>query len=96
MITLHGGSDNPDNKIREAIQNGISKVNISTDIKVLFYHGIAKTVADKPGEYEPWSMTSYADETQKKAIAEKIRLFGSDHEGGIYLKNIDRLTPYFH
>lgn len=94
-LVLHGGSDNPDNKIREAIQNGISKVNISTDIKVPFYHGIAKTVADKPGEYEPWIMMPYADEAQKKVIAEKIRLFGSDHKSKLYFEDAKRLTPYF-
>ena len=79
-LVLHGGSDNPDNKIREAIQNGISKEIFQQILSCLFYHGIAKTVADKPGEYEPWIMMPYADEAQKKVIAEKIRLFGSDHK----------------
>ena len=93
-LVLHGGSDNPDSKIREAIQNGISKVNISTDIKVPFYHGIAKAVAENPNEYEPWIMTPGADDSQKKVIAEKIRLFGSDHTLSHYLESPEKLTPY--
>lgn len=93
-LVLHGGSDNPDNKIREAIQNGISKVNISTDIKVPFYHGIAKAVSEKPNDYEPWIMTPDADDSQKRVIAEKIRLFGSDHKLSLYLENPEQLTPY--
>lgn len=93
-LVLHGGSDNPDSKIREAIQNGISKVNISTDIKVPFYHGIAKAVAENPNEYEPWIMTPGADDSQKKVIAEKIRLFGSDHKLSLYLESPEKLTPY--
>ncbi|MDE3281492.1 ketose-bisphosphate aldolase [Lacticaseibacillus parahuelsenbergensis] len=93
-LVLHGGSDNPDSKIREAIQNGIAKVNISTDIKVPFYHGIAKTVSDKPGDYEPWVMTPFADEEQRKVIAEKIRLFGSDHKLRVYLEHPEQLRPF--
>ncbi|WP_176621503.1 class II fructose-bisphosphate aldolase, partial [Streptococcus sobrinus] len=30
-LVLHGGSSNPDEQIAEAIKNGISKVNISSD-----------------------------------------------------------------
>jgi fructose-bisphosphate aldolase class II len=94
-LVLHGGSNNPDDKIREAIAHGIAKVNISTDIKMPFYHAIKDTVIEHPNDYEPWIMTPRADEKQKKVVAEKIKLFGSAGKADSYFEDSERLKPLF-
>lgn len=35
-LVLHGGSSNPDDEIAKAVEIGISKINISSDIKISF------------------------------------------------------------
>jgi fructose-bisphosphate aldolase class II len=42
-LVLHGGSDNPDQDLRRAIELGIDKINIWTDIRIPFL----QTVKDK-------------------------------------------------
>ncbi|MDI9206159.1 class II fructose-bisphosphate aldolase [Ligilactobacillus saerimneri] len=95
-LVLHGGSNNPDAKIKEAIQNGIAKVNISTDIKMPYYHAIHDAVEQMPNDYEPWIITKQADKAQRQVIAEKIKLFGSDGKAPLYFTNNNELTETFH
>lgn len=94
-LVLHGGSNNPDVKIREAIAHGIAKVNISTDIKMPFYHAIKDNVLNKPGLYEPWVMTPEADEIQKKVLREKMKLFSSDGKADLYFADSVNLNPLY-
>lgn len=94
-LVLHGGSDNPDKKIREAVQNGIAKVNISTDIKMPFYHAIKDKVLSNPKDYEPWIMTKEANEVQRKVVEHKIKLFSSDGKAPLYFKDNQKLTPLY-
>jgi fructose-bisphosphate aldolase class II len=94
-LVLHGGSNNPDNKIKEAIAHGIAKVNISTDIKMPYYHTIKDTVLAKPDQYEPWIMTPAADEAQKHVLRDKMLLFGSDDKAKLYFNNPETLKPLY-
>ncbi|MFD1672342.1 ketose-bisphosphate aldolase [Agrilactobacillus yilanensis] len=94
-LVLHGGSSNPDHKIQEAVAHGIAKINISTDIKIPFYHGIKDTVIARPNDYEPWVMTPDADEAQKEVIRQKMMLFGSDHKADLYFEDSINLKPTF-
>lgn len=94
-LVLHGGSNNPDDKIKEAIAHGIAKVNISTDIKMPYYHAIKDTVLAKPDQYEPWIMTPAADEAQKQVLREKMLLFGSDDKAKLYFADSATLKPLY-
>lgn len=94
-LVLHGGSKNPDQKIKEAIENGIAKVNISTDIKLPYFHAIKDTVIEKPTDYEPWIMLKQANQIQKDILKEKILLFGSNGKASEYLDDFRHLKPYF-
>lgn len=95
-LVLHGGSDNPDKKIREAVQNGIAKVNISTDIKMPYYHAIKDKVLSNPDDYEPWIMTKEANEIQQKIVGDKIKLFNSQNKAPLYFNENSDLTPLHH
>ena len=43
-LVLHGGSGVPDDSIRRAIQNGICKVNVATEIKDTFMRNLKQTL----------------------------------------------------
>ncbi len=79
-LVLHGGSDNPDWEIREAIKLGISKVNISSDIKAAFYRKCREVLRDETLR-EPNAIYPPCIAAMKQVVHQKIDLFGS--EGGV-------------
>ena len=83
-LVLHGGSGLTDNDFRRAIQEGISKVNIFTDINV----------AAVKAEFERFSsmdkglidLIPAAVEAVKQESMKKMKLFSSDGKAGLYGK----------
>ncbi|MGI6020644.1 MAG: class II fructose-bisphosphate aldolase [Lachnospiraceae bacterium] len=75
-LVLHGGSGLADSDFRTAVQKGICKVNIFTDIDKAGKAGIEKGLAEGAGTM--MALMPYEIEAMKKVTAEKIRLFGSD------------------
>ena len=74
-LVLHGGSGLSNDDFRTAIQNGIHKVNIFTDIDKAGKSGIEKGIA--AGAKTMTELMPYELETIKAVVAEKLRLFGS-------------------
>lgn len=83
-LVLHGGSSNKDEEIAEAVNNGICKINISSDIKVAFYEQARKTLNENPGYREPLEIYPAAMEACGKVCADKIRLFNSQDKVKCY------------
>lgn len=75
-LVLHGGSDNPDAEIRDACTRGINKVNISSDVKKAFYHGLRGVLADEK-LLDPRLIVPAGMEAAKELVRHKIDLFGS-------------------
>lgn len=75
-LVLHGGSDNPDWEIREAIKLGISKVNISSDIKAAFYRKCREVLKDETLR-EPNAIYPPCIAAMKEVVYQKIDLFGA-------------------
>lgn len=83
-LVLHGGSGLTDNDFKHAIQEGISKVNIFTDINV----------AAVKAEFERFSsmdkglidLIPAAVEAVKQESMKKMKLFSSDGKAGLYGK----------
>ncbi|MEO0184440.1 MAG: class II fructose-1,6-bisphosphate aldolase, partial [candidate division WOR-3 bacterium] len=67
----------PDRLIKEAIKNGIAKINVDTDIRIAFTAGIREFLMKNPQDFDPRKILSNARETAKKVIKERIILFGS-------------------
>ena len=82
-LVLHGGSGLTDNDFRQAIQDGISKVNIFTDINVAAVEAEFKKFSDmNKGIID---LIPAAVEAVKLATMNKLELFGSCNkaDGGI-------------
>jgi ketose-bisphosphate aldolase len=73
-LVLHGGSGIPDEMIREAIQKGIAKVNIGTELKVTWAKSMAETLIT---EQEPWKAALKVREAVGQVVEHKISLCGS-------------------
>lgn len=76
-IVLHGSSGVPDEDIQKAIQLGVRKVNIDTNIREAFMKGVKDALAQKPNEIDPRKVLGPAREEMTAIVREKIRLFGS-------------------
>lgn len=76
-IVLHGSSGVPDEAIKRAINLGVRKVNIDTNLREAFVKKAKQILEEKPGEIDPRKILGPARDAMKEVIKEKIRLFGS-------------------
>jgi fructose-bisphosphate aldolase, class II len=70
-LVLHGGSDLPDETVRETVRLGIRKFNIWTDLAVAQLASIRKILAEDPEMHDPRklltpSMTAITEVVKKK------------------------------
>ncbi|CAM4524517.1 ketose-bisphosphate aldolase [Paenibacillus xylanexedens] len=83
-LVLHGGSDNPDEEIREAVKHGIAKINLSTDMKRAFYNQLRATLDANPNAYEPDQLMPEATKAATELVKKKMDLFGSTGKACLY------------
>lgn len=79
-IVLHGSSGVPDEDIKKAIQLGVRKVNIDTNIREAFMKGVKDALAKNPAEIDPRKVLGPARTEMTAIVQEKIRLFGSSNK----------------
>ncbi len=76
-IVLHGSSGVPDDAITKAIELGVCKVNIDTNIREAFVGRMRSEMEKSPQEIDPRKILGPAREATIEIIREKIRLFQS-------------------
>lgn len=79
-LVLHGGSGLTDNDFRQAIKEGISKVNIFTDINIAAVEAEFKKFTSM--EKGVIDLIPAAVEAVKQETMKKMKLFGSDGKAG--------------
>lgn len=67
----------PDDQIKAAIKNGISKINTDTDIRLAFDAGVREVIATAPQEFDPRHILGRARELMQDVAEHRIKLFGS-------------------
>jgi fructose-bisphosphate aldolase class II len=83
-LVLHGGSANPDSELRRAVELGINKINISSDIKVSYHNRMREVLGTDERLREPNAIQPEPIAAMKVTAAEKIELFGADGKAGLY------------
>jgi fructose-bisphosphate aldolase class II len=83
-LVLHGGSGNADEEIAEAVRRGVTKINISSDIKDAFYQQLRITLRDDPAAREPFEFYVDSVKAMNKVIEEKVRLFNDNDKAQYY------------
>ncbi len=76
-LVLHGGSDLPEDQIRQAIELGITKINVATDLSVAYSVALRKIVDESTGIIWPGRVLGITRDAMKELVKAKIRLFGS-------------------
>lgn len=74
-LVLHGGTGIPDKDIKEAIKNGICKININTDLQIEWAQGVRKYLDENKDIYDPRKIISSGSENMINRIKELISLF---------------------
>lgn len=82
-LVLHGGSSNPDSEIEAAVEHGINKVNISSDIKAPFYQKCREVLTDQKLR-EPNVIYPPCIDALREVAGRKIKLFHADAKAALY------------
>ena len=79
-LVLHGGTGIYDEQIKKAIECGISKININTDLQIAWSNSVREFIKNDNKEYDPRRIIGSGKEAVKEKIREKIILFGSNNK----------------
>lgn len=74
-LVLHGGTGIPETQITEAIQCGISKININTELQIAWHQDIKKFIEENPNIYDPRKVIKSGQAAIENQIKEKVRMF---------------------
>lgn len=77
-LVLHGSSGVPADSIKKAIEAGINKINIDTDLRIAFTTAMKDFLKKNPDNIDPRKILTPAREAMKEVIKEKMILFGSN------------------
>jgi ketose-bisphosphate aldolase len=76
-ISLHGGSGTPLHYFEEAAKIGVSKININSDMRIVFRETLEKVLKDNPTEYAIVKLMPTVYGEVQKVVEAKIQAFGS-------------------
>lgn len=77
QISLHGGSGTPLHYFEDASRQGVSKININTDMRVVFRETLEKVLRENPDEYAVVKLMPQVYGAVQAVVEEKINAFGS-------------------
>lgn len=83
-FVLHGGSGNPDAEVSEACKHGVCKVNLSSDLKSVFFNEIRAFLNDHPEKYEPNEIYPGPNEAVKEVVRHKLEVLGTVGKATLY------------
>ncbi len=67
----------PEEEIKKAINLGIAKVNVDTDLRLAFTGSVREVLMNSPKEFDPRKILGPAKASMKEIAKSKMQLFGS-------------------
>jgi fructose-bisphosphate aldolase, class II len=83
-LVLHGGSDTPDQDLRRAIEIGIAKINIWTDVRIPFLQSVKETLSGPIEKIEVHDAFSAARAAATAVVRRKNQLLGATGKARLY------------
>lgn len=80
FVVLHGGSGTPQDDIKQAIQKGIVKININTELRMAFTGNLRRALSENPEEVVPYKYLPQAQAGVERQVGRNIQLFGSQNK----------------
>lgn len=78
-LVLHGGTGIPDDKIRKAIECGINKINVNTELQVAWSKSVREGLNNNKELYDPRKIIKLGEDSLKQVVKNKIILFSGKH-----------------
>jgi tagatose 1,6-diphosphate aldolase GatY/KbaY len=75
-LVLHGGSGIPEEQVKRCVALGMSKMNIATEIRIVFSNAIKEVFAKSPDENDPRKYMIPAKKAVKAAAIKKMHMLG--------------------
>lgn len=76
-LVLHGGTGIPEDKIKQAISCGISKININTDLQVVWSKAVREFLNEDEKVYDPRKVIGSGELVMKNQINKIVTIFGT-------------------
>ncbi|TDF98060.1 class II fructose-bisphosphate aldolase [Paenibacillus piri] len=76
-VVLHGGSGIPDDQIRQAVENGVAKINVDTELRSAYTQGVREALQQFGESLDVFTYARIGADRMKQIVVDKIRLFGS-------------------
>jgi len=70
----------PDNLIKQAVQNGVSKINTDTDLRIAFTAGVREYLIKNPEVFDPRKIIGFARDMMQQVVEDRIKIFGSKNK----------------
>ncbi|PQF07649.1 ketose-bisphosphate aldolase [Enterococcus faecium] len=83
-FVLHGGSGNPDVEVREAVKYGVAKVNLSSDLKSVFFNALREILSEHPSMYEPNAIYPAANKKVQEVVKHKMEILNTVGKASLY------------
>jgi len=77
-LVMHGGSGTPDDQVRNAVANGITKVNVFTEQRIAMFRGLKEAAGMERLDPLPENQFGPIRKELASLVAEKIQLLSSD------------------
>lgn len=77
FLSMHGGSGISDEEVRQAVQAGIVKVNVNTEMRRAFRDNLEKALKENPDQYAVYKIMPDVIVAVQKVVEHKIEVFGS-------------------
>lgn len=75
-LVLHGGTGVSNDDIRKCIENGMAKININTELQVVWAKAVREYLDKDKEVYDPRKIISSGEQAIKECVRDKATLFG--------------------
>ena len=83
-LVLHGSSDTPDPQVRQAIEIGIDKVNVWTDVRLPYLRAMQSALVGPVEAVDLLQATATAQTVAREVVQHKLQLFNSGDKARLY------------
>lgn len=78
-LVLHGGTGISDELLKKAIECGICKININTELQIAWTNSVRKFLIDN-NDYDPRKVIKSGEKAMKDAIRHKVTILNSQNQ----------------
>lgn len=80
FLVLHGGSGLSVSVLKKAIKDGIVKININTELRMIWRKGLEKSFENSQNQLKPYLCLECVKKNIEKRVSEKIIIFNSENK----------------